>query len=316
MFSRSEKRPIPMAFLFYFTVMGVVGFTLITSFFQWHRLIELFSHFKMAYFTVAFLTFLFAFYYRRFLFSLLLLGTLAINAAFILPWYFSHGGEAKNKSMTLLHANVLSRNDRHDALLALIEQQDPDIIMVQEFNASWQNALGTLRKQYPYFIELPRLDNFGIAFYSRLPTKSIEEKYWSLPDIPSVQAQVRFENRIVHVISTHPVPPIGSYYYQLRNQQLEYMMQDVNKLTEPVIVSGDFNLTFWSQQYQKLGLTQLTNTRQGYGPLPSWPTALGVFGIPIDHIIVSDDFEYHNTRLGADIGSDHRPVITQVSFKE
>lgn len=86
---------------------------------------------------------------------------------------------------------------------------------------------------------------------------------------------------------------------------------------------GDLNITMWSPYYKRFARqTGLRNARQGFGILPSWPTketysqispALSLLlAIPIDHCLISPEIKVLNIRTGPNVGSDHRPVITDL----
>jgi endonuclease/exonuclease/phosphatase (EEP) superfamily protein YafD len=50
------------------------------------------------------------------------------------------------------------------------------------------------------------------------------------------------------------------------------------------------------------------------GLRPTWPAALGIAQLPIDHVLVSDGVRNLGVRRGPFAGSDHLPVIARVAI--
>ncbi|MEM7233873.1 MAG: endonuclease/exonuclease/phosphatase family protein, partial [Planctomycetota bacterium] len=76
------------------------------------------------------------------------------------------------------------------------------------------------------------------------------------------------------------------------------------------LLLGDLNTTPFSPYFSKLlDETGLQNSARGFGLQASWPSLLSVLGIPLDHVLHSEDIVVvdRSTRAGA--GSDHRAVI-------
>jgi endonuclease/exonuclease/phosphatase (EEP) superfamily protein YafD len=81
-------------------------------------------------------------------------------------------------------------------------------------------------------------------------------------------------------------------------------------------VVGDFNMTPWSPYFPEiLRVSGLKNSLVGAGFQPSWPSWLpALLRIPIDHALVSEEFEVVERKVGPHIGSDHRPLIIKIAL--
>lgn len=77
---------------------------------------------------------------------------------------------------------------------------------------------------------------------------------------------------------------------QKRNRQFGELAALVQAVAETnVVVCGDFNDTPWSPSFKQFrGDTRLRDARDGFGYQASWPSKLGLVGIPIDHVMASD----------------------------
>lgn len=87
---------------------------------------------------------------------------------------------------------------------------------------------------------------------------------------------------------------------------------------------GDLNITMWSPYYRKfMKQTNLKNSRQGFGILPTWPTKniysllppqlSPLFSIPIDYCLISPEFKVMSIYTINDTGSDHRALIINLT---
>jgi endonuclease/exonuclease/phosphatase (EEP) superfamily protein YafD len=285
------------------------------------QLFELTSHFKLQY-LVASGVFLSIFLYlkrRYYIFALTL--SLVVNGFYLLGWYIpvdnANQKGVERATLTILHANLLSSNTQYDKIISLVGKEKPDIISLQEVSFAWEVKLNILIADYPYYQVIPRRDNFGIALFSKLPLIELVEKDWGQTGgIPSLLAKLKVEQRIIQIASTHPLPPINNIYFKQRNKSLLATVRELATSGYPSIMVGDFNITMWSPNYNILQKNNyFENARKGKGLVATWPAFLGPFGIPIDHVMVSNDFTVQEFRAGPNIGSDHLPIVVKLRIK-
>ena len=219
--------------------------------------------------------------------------------------------EASPNDLRLLSFNVLTSNRDFDETLELIESEDPDIILLYEIDPRWSEELQVLTTEYPFYVFEARADNFGIAALSKVPGTVLESVPTEPIDLPSVS--VRFENQEtpVHIIGTHPLPPVGPNSSNSRNTQLLAVADMADQSTGARMIAGDFNVTpsspWFAATAERAGVE---DAAKGFGLQRTWvvfPSYLG--GIKIDHVLVGPQITVVNHRVGPDVGSDHRAVI-------
>ena len=128
--------------------------------------------------------------------------------------------------------------------------------------------------------------------------------------VPSITAKIRSRGKEFTVIATHPLPPVSPSYFYLRNEQLEKLPDFINGAEDPVLLLGDLNCTPWCYHFQQLlERTGLKNSSRGWGLHATWPTALPLLLIPIDHCLYHPAITIVKKETGPFIGSDHYPVI-------
>lgn len=211
-------------------------------------------------------------------------------------------------------ANVHTDNRDYHLFLLTERAANRDVFLVMEIDHDWWRALDELRSVYQYRYAEPRPGNFDIALMSTLSIETLQVAYIGSAGVPSIQARIRVDNRTIGVIGVHPLPPSRGNS-ALRNGQLTSTADLVATIEGPVIVTGDLNVTPWSPVFRDF-LTHLGlhDSCCGYGVQATWPSNWGVAGIPIDHVLVSEQVHVIDRRVGPSFGSDHRPIVADVSF--
>ena len=291
-------------------ILGVLGL-----FSNVHLIFDLASHFRVHYAITACIVSIIFLFYRAHWLTFLSIVSLVFNLAFVAPWYFGSQETASKEVIKLFLSNVLSSNSDHGSLVSLIQNESPDIIVVMEINKSWVDALNILTNEYTYSKLAPREDNFGIGVYSKLPIIMGSVKYFGSSGVPSIVLSLEAAKGTLTLVAAHPVPPIGDDYFMSRNKQLSLIAQEAEKISGPFILAGDLNTTMWSSHYSQLEKNgKLRNVRRGFGINATWPSGFGVLGIPIDHVLISGDIRVVDLKVGASVGSDHLPLIVELSI--
>ena len=307
---RGKRGSVNIVGLLQAAAVLTVIFSLLTGLDIPHPGFELFSHFRLQYFVIS--VFLLAVF--TFLRHYIYIGSLAViavfNATFVLPWYFAEPAAVAGGPLKLLHANVYSNNTEYERLVDLVAAESPDMIFLQEMTPEWVAGLASLLEDYPYAYAEPRIDNFGIAAFSKIPFDSIQHIESPPLGYPTILATIIINGKQLSIISSHPTNPLGQKMYDARNEQLQSIAGLVDQLAGEVILLGDLNASVWDNHLRQLeDSTGLRNVREGFGVLPSWPTFLPFAMIPIDHALVSTGIAVTDVRTGQKIGSDHLPLV-------
>ncbi|MEM6836441.1 MAG: endonuclease/exonuclease/phosphatase family protein [Cyanobacteria bacterium P01_C01_bin.120] len=316
-----------MAWLLLLGVVAITAIALLSSRFGWPIYLELLSHFQRQYWLLS-LAGLVAIALTRCRWpTLIALACVAVLTAPLLPWYlppqFLQAQPEGN--FRILVSNLNAKNRNFEAALAMTQAESPDLALFMEVDDRWVEQLNTLLATMPHFSG--RSDPFkrGIVIYSRYPLDAVEVLDFA-PDItPSITATVEVNGQQLAVVGTHPLPPVRPNLFHSRNRQLDQLGEYLQNIQESQVVIGDFNITMWSPYYRRLlRRTGLKNVRAGFGVLPSWPTGetyslmpawlTELLAIPIDHGLLSPELTVANVHLGADVGSDHLPVVIDLSL--
>lgn len=207
--------------------------------------------------------------------------------------------------LKILQANLYKLNTETRPVLDIIRKEGPDIIALFEVVPAHQSLLGALG-DYPHRARAPYRLGMDLLILSRHPIESIPLA------IPSTLAcRVKLGGRSITLISTHPPIPQSPAGWSDRNRILLAAANRLNVEPVPRILLGDFNATPFSGAFKRIEDSGLRNSARGLGYFPTWPD---IAVLPLDHLLISPEFGVAEKHVGPQISSDHRPVITTLSF--
>ncbi len=215
-------------------------------------------------------------------------------------------------------ANVWHINVFEKTLLEEFRDLDTEIAFITEMTPDILHSVRPEILKYPYRVERPKKGGKGFLFLSKFPVQDFQViDIRSHGNRPLLVANLLIDQQVVTFYGVHPLNPAWTTQFPERNNQLLWLAQQVADNPKPVIVAGDFNLTPYSPIFEKLiSISNLRDSANGFGWQPSWPTMFPIFWLPIDHILVSPEIRVHSRQIGNFIGSDHYPVIADISLRE
>lgn len=256
---------------------------------------------------------------------LLNLGYLAYHLWWIAPYTAFYPKEVKTDtqsssghSLTLLNANVLAPNRNAHSLLALVKEHKPDILVTLESNLWWQQQLSVLETDYPYTLQCPLENLYGMHVYSRLPLTDCHISYLVETDIPSMHCLIEFEGGTqVQAHFLHPAPPSPSENDESAPRDAELIMvaKSVAESKLPVIVAGDLNDVAWSRTTRLFRkISGLLDPRIGRGMFNTFNAKYPLIRWPLDHLFHSTHFRVISIKRLTLEGSDHFSLLTSLSL--
>ncbi len=256
--------------------------------------------------------------------AIVLFAALAYQAGHIYPYtIFSPveaeqieiaGTERRAHCFTILSLNVLQDNRDFARTRALIERVDPDILLLMEADQRWLDAVESQLAGYPYRLEAPLSNTYGMIFATRLPMTG--GRLLNLAEIrtPSAHAVLRTRSgRPFRLAALHPRPPHPGQDTEERDAEIAIAAMMIRESGLPALTLGDFNDVGWSetsQLFRRLG--RYIDPRIGRGFYATFPASLPAFRWPLDHIFFTEDFGLVSLQTGDPIGSDHLPVRAEI----
>lgn len=216
--------------------------------------------------------------------------------------------------LRVLLINVNTRGGDPVRVGAYVKDVDPDVLVLEEIDHRWLTALVDVRERLPYDTVETRGDNFGIGMWCRTKPARSEIVYLGPAEVPSVMAELPLGEGTLGILSTHAVPPGGKEESSWRDGQLDEVGRYLARQQVPYLLVGDLNATPWSCAYRRLvrsaKLTRGMRGRVG----TTWPVGLWPLRIPIDHALHTAGVRIANIQVGPDVGSDHFPMLVEVSL--
>lgn len=296
----------------------------------WIRIFD-FPHAQLTVLTlVAFLIYFFRFdlySWRDYVFAFILAGCFIFQMGKIYPFTpFAELDVLKNENsdpdntIGILAANVLQKNEKTEELLDVIFTFDADLIILTETSQRWRNEVAPeLKPYYPYSVEVPLENTYGMLLYSRYELLDPEVKYLVDDSIPSIHGKIKLPSgQLIEIHSIHPTPPMPQHNPKSTDRDAEMMI--VAKMAKeselPVIVTGDFNDVAWSRTtslFKSVG--ELLDPRVGRGFFNTYSANTWIMRWPLDHLFISEEFRTMELERGRNFGSDHFPLYSKLSLE-
>ncbi len=220
---------------------------------------------------------------------------------------FLGGYDQGPTDLSIAQFNVLKFNKDYESTINAALESDCDLISFQEVDENWEAFLvNGLIDEYPYYQVHSRSDCYGLAVFSKYPIS--ETEVISYRGFPSLKGVIELKENEVSFIATHTRSPISRNNFNLRNDQIEHLAEEVKNVEGPLVVIGDFNSVPWDQAIDKFkSNTHLEDSRKSI--TPTYPSFLPIAGIPIDFIFHSKDLKCVGFDSIKSTSSDHYGVI-------
>ena len=259
--------------------------------------------------------------------TLALIGAIGFQLRMILPYTRLWKQEVRQAMpmanpvlVKLMVSNVLTPNNNTQALVNLVQQKQPDILITLESDQKWEDALSVIEPDYPYSVKVP-LDNlYGMHLYSKLELIDPEIKYLLIDDIPSIHTQVRLTNgEVIWLYCLHPMPPSPTEADKSTTRDAELLMvgRHINENNQTAILAGDLNDVAWSKttlMFQRI--SGLLDPRIGRFFINTFHVKYPILRWALDHIFHSPCFTLVDIERLPSIGSDHFPVMTTLQYEQ
>ncbi|MCH7414644.1 endonuclease/exonuclease/phosphatase family protein [Belliella sp. R4-6] len=224
------------------------------------------------------------------------------------------------ESVHLLVLNVYQFNTDYQKTVNLIQKVKPDVFFLVETNQEWADAVAIFKKDYPYHIEVPLENTYGLLFYSKFEITNQSVNYLIDEEIPSIELDMIVNpKKSIRVYGIHPTPPVPGENPSSTERDAEILIigKKAKKQTGPCIVMGDLNDVGWSYSSELfLKISGLLDLRRGRGLFNTFHAKYFFLRWPLDHIFVSKHFTVKDMCRHPAVGSDHFPIGTVLHLEK
>jgi endonuclease/exonuclease/phosphatase (EEP) superfamily protein YafD len=200
-----------------------------------------------------------------------------------------------------------------DNVAHFLLKEDADIVLLQEVTEAHAAALSPLLKpRYPHSHACAVPRSCTQAMFAKRPWMSVQhvERANSNPEM----MWARFDDPELGAFGVYSLHVAWPFVPETQARHVDRLIALGRSITEPAILAGDFNMTPWSYQLQRLLAS--TGLRRHTTFLRSWPTD-GQFRLPaplflIDHLLTTADIQTITIGTGPNLGSDHLPIVARL----
>ncbi|MGV9562585.1 endonuclease/exonuclease/phosphatase family protein [Streptomyces sp. NPDC003480] len=250
-----------------------------------------------------------------------LAGAILVLAA--LAWFTEpYGGAGAPAGPALTGFRVLTSNVEFGrgtaSLVPAIRRERPDVVFVEECeyhcSATLERAFGGTHGAYPYRRAVDGAGSDGSVILSRFPLTAA-------PGVPGTMgmpgAVADVHGHPVRLQLAHPMPPLPGQLSVWRRELGELRAYAASGDGAPTILAGDFNA---SQDHAAFRRILDAGLRDGArlsddARTPSWPARTApLFGVQIDHVLVSRDFSARSAHFLTLSDTDHHALVVDVTL--
>lgn len=266
--------------------------------------------FRLQYIIISLILALISLFQGLYIFSLCLFCATAYNLYRIRHYLPSKNKAGKeNPKRKILSINAYHKNTAPEKLAKLIHFSEPDLLLIMEMTDRLEKNLESVLSRYPEKLESDVRDGFRISLFGVSPFKKSEISYHGPGKTPLLKVITDIDGQEYRVYSAHPKPALNKTWSIERTAYFREVRDVIAQDAKQTIMMGDFNTVPWEPWFLEfLSQTGLKSTLKDHGYKVTWPTYFLPMGIPMDHILVSEEIKYMDLKIGPHVGSDHYPI--------
>ena len=309
------------------------AFTLGALLGHFHWLLDVLSHFHLQYAALLGLCLAASLLLRARILALCLLPALLVNLFLLAPFFVPRSDatavvassqstrQSTSQSTTpytlsVMTLNVYMDNRDYSAISDYLREEAADVVMLSENKPALMRVLKeTLSDLYPHIYDESTRGTYGLALLSRYPFEAARSVPLGRRGRRLIEVTLRGQTPVT-LFGAHPLPPLGSRWAERRNDELIAVERLIQQSAKPVVLLGDFNASPWSYPLKQLvETTGLRFANLGLGIRPTWSYQSVLLSAPIDHILVSPEWQVRAYEVGREVGSDHLPVMAELVLR-
>lgn len=210
--------------------------------------------------------------------------------------------------------NLLFENPMIEVVADRLLELDPDVIVFSEYTTAHRRVLSAhpLRQRYEHQVDRDALAARGMAVWSKF---GVEANAEPTKRSRTVDATLRGPDGPIKLIAVHPPTPI--FDFEDWEGELERIGELAASATDPTLVIGDFNASYWHPVFRDLLRRDLTDAHiaNGSGWSTSWPTdrIIPPF-VRLDHALTGNGMVSTGVEDFSVPGSDHAGLVVTVTL--
>ncbi len=235
---------------------------------------------------------------------------------------YAHGSPSGD-TFSVMTANLHIGRAHTDEIIDIIDRDNADVLVLQEITPT---ALAELDRagldlRLTYRAGSAETGRDGIMVFANAPLREIGRIDSATPGYDVEMATSRGP---IHILATHPTAPNNGVAQW--SSDLDSVVANSRASVGPTVVAGDFNATLDHPQLRALMKSGFRDASADAGPSwrPTWPSPgnlrLKEIRLPslfaLDHVFIRGPLEATHARTHVVGGTDHRALVTDISWVE
>ena len=170
----------------------------------------------------------------------------------------------RQPDLVVMTQNILDLQSRAGTFADTLSSSRPDVVLIQEVNAYLERRVRpVVDADYPY-ISIYRGDpsRLGLGVLSKFPLIADDYSVYA-PESSRQRVQIDVNGKVVTIYNVHLANPVVAEegLFQTGNQHklaVDALLDLLQDETTPLIVAGDFNMSDYSFDYQRVAASLLT----------------------------------------------------------
>ena len=243
----------------------------------------------------------------------------------VMPVLIPNEAPVPGRTLRVAFANVNAWNEPSEEAIRWFASTGADAVALIECSPEWAGAIRAVAdsdgRMWPHeYVRFSGEPIAGVALFARHPLRDAQAFTGPEGRFPMVDAVIEAPDGPLRIMVAHPVPPVGMGAMRLRNAEIGWLAQRCADTAMPTVIVADFNDTPFGRALADFrARSGMRSAASATGLVTTWPAEVG--GIPwpaplriaIDHCFVSRDIGIAGLSAGADIGSDHLPLVIDVA---
>jgi len=119
------------------------------------------------------------------------------------------GASTGDDAIICISANVRMKNKDYGRLVALVQQFDPDLLLLTEVDQKWIDGIVEIETSYPHRISVPMDNTYGMCFYCKYELGDQMVRFLVDEEVPSILCTIKgYGKEDIRFIGLHPRPPV------------------------------------------------------------------------------------------------------------
>lgn len=213
-------------------------------------------------------------------------------------------------AIRVLHFNMDGDNDANGGAIAqMVLASGADIAVLLEAGPIAPH-LEALAARFPHRVGCDAPETCDLTLLSRFPLTNIRvESLSRFAPNRAIIATADVDGRALAVAAVHLTK---AYFDDTPHNETEALARLLETVTDPLIVTGDFNAAPWSYNLDHLQDWAKLTPPPAYPA--TWPPRFGIAGIPIDSAFSRIAVITEITAMAETFGSNHRALLAGVAL--